>query len=158
MRSMDYLVSLYPDKKGSELIEIQNQDKLDDQRGFEQLNHLKLEIIKDINENGGYFYGRFGCDQRYYYRFYDLRLEGSKIYMAVDSLVFFYNNPEENHRPNSSVKRDGEMSFEFRTREFEDFDKFGIDMKKDRVTVKEWDEVLNYVKELSKFWEKIKPF
>jgi len=157
MRAIEYLIQLFPEKTGKELLAIQKQDELEDQKEFERHNKKKLALIKDLNENGGYFYGRFGCDQRYFYKFYDLKLEHGEIRMSVDSLVFFYNDPAENHRPNSSVKRDGEFNFEFRTREFEEFDRFGVDMR-ERVTVKEWDEVINYVKAMTKFWEQIKPF
>jgi len=151
MRAMEYLVSLYPEKTGKELKAIQDQEKLDDAKELKAINAKKLAIIEDINTNGGYFCGRFGSDQRYFYRYYNLRLENSEIMMDVDSIVAFINDSGDTH----SVTKIGEMHLEKRTRDYEQYSWFGTE-KEQRVTKKEWDEVNQYIDAMTKFWQHIK--
>ena len=153
MRGIEYLIQLFPDKTGKELLAIQEQDKLDDQKEFERFNKKLLAIIKDINENGGYFCGRFGSDQRYFRKIYDLTLENGEIYMTVDEVVFFINDTDEKH----SVTNIGEAHFERRiNKTYKKYDQYGLTFDK-RVTVKEWDEVNEYINNMTKFWAHIKP-
>ena len=67
MRSIEYLIQLFPDKTGKELLEIQAQDKKKDEEEYQNKNKENLAIIKDIKENGGFYKGAFGTEQYYMY-------------------------------------------------------------------------------------------
>ena len=154
MRDINYLIQLFPDKTGKELLAIQAQDKLDDQKEFDELNKEKLAYIKDLNENGGYFCGRFGIDQHYYYHVYNLVMDNKgRITMDVDKVVLFYNDSKDTHQ----VTRPNEIRMERRIKEYQEFDKYGLEHEK-RVTKKEWDAVNDYLNKMSElFWGHIKP-
>jgi hypothetical protein len=149
MRGLEYLMELYPNATAKVILEIQKQDKLDDEKEFIKLNKKKLDYMEDLNKNGGYFRGRFGTDQHYLYRVYDLEMdETGRVIMKVECLVMFYNEGDKPHQ----VTRPGEMSFERRIKDFEYLDNYGL-QDRERVTVKEWDEVNDYVNAMSKlFW------
>jgi len=98
MRGIEYLVQSYPDKTGKEILAIQAQEKLDDLKEFEEINKKKLAFMKDINENGGYYRGRFGLDQHYFYHVFDMEMDNhGNITMKVEKIVLFYNNDGHKH-------------------------------------------------------------
>lgn len=154
MRSIETLAREYPDKTAKELFEIQEQDKLEDQKEFEKHNAKKLAFIKDINENGGYFKGRFGLDQHYYYHVYNMKMESSgEVYMDVEKIVLFYN-PTDNTR---QVTRPNEIRIERRTSTCENLDRYGLSFEK-RTNENDWDAINNYLNAMSEmFWSEIKP-
>lgn len=154
MRGIETLAREYPDKTGKELFEIQEQDKLEDQKAFEKANKKVLAFIKDINENGGYFKGRFGVDQHYYYHVSNLIMESDgKVYMDVEKVVLFYNATEDTHQ----VTRPNEIHIERRTKTFEKLDQYGLSYEK-RITKEDWDKLNNYLNAMSElFWGDIKP-
>jgi hypothetical protein len=152
MRSIEYLMQCYPDKTAKEILAIQAQEKLEDKKAEDKRNAKKLAYIKDINENGGYYRGRFGKDQHYFYRIFDLKLDCGEVIMQVESLVFFYNDSDDTRQ----VTRPNEVSMERRLRTYERLDQFGLEHEK-RVTKKEWDAVNDYINAMSKlFWGDIK--
>jgi hypothetical protein len=153
MRAIEYLMELYPEKTGAEILAIQEQDKLDDQKAYEKRNAKKLTFIEDINTNGGYYRGRFGLDQHYFYRVFDLKMEATgEIVMQVESLVLFCNDTNETNH----VTRPNEVNLERRLRTYERLDQFGLEDEK-RVTKADWDAVNDYVNQMSKlFWGDIK--
>ena len=153
MRAIEYLMRLYPEKTGAEILAIQEQDKLDDQRAYEKRNAKKLAFIEDINTNGGFYRGRFGLDQHYFYRVFDLKMESNgEIVMQVESLVLFCNDTDEKNH----VTRPNEVHLERRLRTYERLDQFGLENEK-RVTKADWDAVNDYVNAMSKlFWGDIK--
>ena len=149
MRSIEYLVQCYPDKTGKEILAIQAQEKLADQKAYEKHNAKKLAFIKDINTNGGFYRGRFGLDQHTYYRIFDLKMDTSgEVVMQVESIVLFINNTDDTHQ----VTRPNECSLERRLRTYERLDQFGLEQEK-RVTAHEWDAIVNYINAMSQlFW------
>lgn len=150
MRALEYLMQLYPDKTATEILAIQAQDKLDDEKEFEKRNAKTLAFMADLNKNGGYYRGRFGFDQHYFYRVYDLEMEpDGHVIMKVECLVLFYNSENEPH----TTTKPGTISFERRTKDYERLDQYGLQAR-ERVTVKEWDEVNAYVDAMSAmFWK-----
>lgn len=153
MRSIEFLIQCYPDKTGKEILAIQEQDILEDQLAYEKRNAKKLAFIKDINENGGYYRGRFGLDQHYFYRIFDLKMEtNGEIIMKVESLVLFCNDTDEKNH----VTRPHEVHLERRIKGYEKLDQYALENKK-RVTKADWDAVNDYVNQMSKlFWGDIK--
>jgi hypothetical protein len=153
MRSIDYLIKLYPDKTGNEILAIQEQDKLDDKNEYLMRNAKKIAFIEDINTNGGYYRGRFGLDQHYFYRVFDLVMEDNgEVIMKVESLVLFCNDTNDTRH----VTRPNEVNLERRLREYERLDEFGLE-NRERVTKADWDAVNDYINQMSKlFWGDIK--
>jgi hypothetical protein len=153
MRVLEYLIQLYPEKTGKELLEIQEQEKLEEQKAFEKHNKTKLDFVNDINTNGGYYKGKFGLDQHYYYRIFDLVLEESgDVRMSVEKLVLFCNNDGHEH----TVTKTGEINFERRTEDFANLDNYGL-LHEERVTIKEWNAVNDYIDNIVKlFWTNAK--
>ena len=154
MRSIETLAREYPDKTANELFEIQEQDKLEDQKEFEKHNAKKLAFIKDINENGGYFKGRFGLDQHYYYHVYNMKMESNgEVYMDVEKIVLFYNPTDDTRQ----VTRPNEIRIERRTSTYENLDRYGLSFEK-RTNENDWDAINNYLNAMSEmFWSEIKP-
>jgi hypothetical protein len=153
MRSIEYLVQCYPDKTVKEILAIQAQEKLDDQKAYEKRNAKKLAYIKDINENGGFYRGRFGLDQHYYYRIFDLKMDSTgEVVMQVESIVFFFNDTTDTRQ----VTKPNEVHLERRLRTYERLDQFGLQQEQ-RVTAHEWDAVVNYINAMSQlFWGDVK--
>jgi len=152
MRAIECLVRDYPDKTGKEILAIQEQEKLNDQKAYEKHNRKKLAFVNDLNTNGGYYRGRFGYDQHYFYRVYDVKMDSDgSIWANVDSVVLFINNESV---PNI-VTRAGEVHLERRTKEFVDLDNYGL-QDEQRVNKAEWDGVNAYVNNMTAFWSDIK--
>lgn len=151
MRSIEYLVQLYPDKTGKELLEIQEKEKLEDEKKFQRANKRKLDFIADINKNGGYFKGTFGLEQYYFYRVFDCIMDNTEMYGSVESVILHVGHKH-------GVTAEGEISFERRTKTFQKLENYALDTRElcERVTVKEWNEVNEYVNSMAgKFWKLI---
>jgi hypothetical protein len=147
MRSIEYLIQLFPDKTGKELLAIQKQDKLDDEKKFQESRKKELAIIEDYNKNGAYFKGRFGLDQRYYYKVTNVRFVGDKLYCDVEKIVVFLGEKGDVCQDRINIER----SF----KEHEDFDTYYF-QGCTRVTKEDYDKVNNYLLDVAQFWEDIK--
>ena len=148
MRSIEYLVQLYPEKTGRELLEIQAKEKKEDQKAYERRFKKQLEFISDINTNGGYYKGRFGEDQRFYYNVTDARIEHDTIFATVESIVVFLGDGR-------SVVSAGDVSIKKEKKEWAELNKYGLESYQ-RTTKKDYDEVLEHLLNLAKYWEEIK--
>lgn len=144
MRSIDYLAKLYPDKTGKELFEIQNQDKLDDEKAYKKLNRKKLALIKDYNQNGAYFKSTFGLDQYRYDRFFDFSLDSrDNIVCSVETIVGFFKG---------STTPNNELHIERKLKSNESFDRY-MPQKESRITKEEYDLLSNHLTSIfSDFW------
>lgn len=139
MRSLELLLRTYPTKTGEEILEIQQQDRLEDQKAYEEHNKAKLDLIEDINTNGGYFRGRFGKDQYFYYSFKNLDLSEDTIFCEVKTIVCF---DWEN----------GQKEISVRNKEYQVFENYDINMY-DRITKEEFDKISNYLTDIfPTFW------
>lgn len=137
MRSIENLVRTYPTKTGVEILKIQEQEKLVDEKRFELQNKSKLLFINDVNKNGGYYKGTFGLNQYFYYKFTNLRIQDNRIYCDVEKIVCFSGD---------------EINVEKRFTEWQDLDKYGIEMY-ERVNEIEYNKISKYLDELfPKFW------
>ena len=142
MRSIETLVSDYPEKTGAEILKIQEDEKLEDQRQFDLRNAKQLQLIDDINKNGGFYKGTFGLNQHFLYNFTDLEMdEKGNIYCEVESIVIF--SRDDKRTPLN-------VQIQFDT--YKDFSKYGVNMY-ERVTQEDYNEVINYFKNsVNKFW------
>lgn len=146
MRSMEYLIQLYPNKTGKELLAIQQQDRLEDEAKFRKANKRKLNFIEDVNKNGGYFKGTFGLEQRYFYRVFDCVMDGNDMYGSVEVLVMHVGRK-------NGILGEGAISLERRISTYQQLEKYGFTSGLcQRVTKEQWDEVNAYVDAISKFW------
>lgn len=145
MRSIEYLAQLFPDKTGKELLEIQLNDKKEDEKEYQKANKAKLAFIEDINQNGGYYKGRFGIDQRFFYCFTDLQIISGIVYGSVERITVFLG--EKN-----SVVREGEIRIEKSFNEMKEIENYGLSMYS-RIEKREYDSLVEYLNNVSKFWE-----
>lgn len=152
MRSIETLVRTYPNLSGSDIIKLQEQDKIADEKAYQKANKKKLEYIDDINVNGGYYMGRFGIDQRYIYNITKMWLEGGEIYMDVEKIIVFLNMEGKSNQ----VTNPNEGSIEKRIKSLQRYSTYLLEEMCERVSVKEWDEVNNYLIGIAKFWKDIK--
>jgi len=150
MKSLEYLIQLHPDKTGKELLEIQEQEKLEDQKEFEEHNKKKLAFIKDLNENGGYYRGKFGLDQHYYYKVSNLTInKDGEVRMDVESVVLFCNNTDDTRH----VTKPNEIHLDRKFNTYELLDRYGL-TNCERVTVKEWNKINSYLDAMEDlFWK-----
>lgn len=130
MRALEYLVQLYPDKTGKELLEIQAQEKAEQEEQFKKANAKKLAIIEDINTNGGYYRGTFGLTQRFYCSFSNLRMVEGKIICDCIHLTCFF----ENH----SI-----FNCEIREETWKEFENYGTSIY-ERITKEDFNKAVGY--------------
>lgn len=142
MRSLEGLIREYPNKTGKEILEIQKQEEKEDQDRINKRFKTLIDTIKDYNENGGYYRGKFGNDQYYYYYFHDFTFYGDGKYSGnVDTIILFTTDSIGNF----SVKRETEKFVH-------DLSTYGLSHE-ERVTKKEWDDILNHLDNIHKmFW------
>lgn len=148
MRSIEYLIQLYPDRTGKELLAIQDADKAADEKAFKKQNKKLLAVVNDINTNGGYYKGRFGEDQRFYYNVTKARLESGKIYANVESIVVFLGDGR-------SVVNAGDVRIEKTAKDWAALDTYGLEMYQ-RTTKEDFEDVANYLQKIAKYWDDIK--
>jgi len=106
-------------------MKIQADDKKLDAEEFENRNRAKLDLINDINTNGGFYRGRFGMDQRFYYSFKNLQLMSTAIYCDVTTLVTFYQD-------------NGTIHIEYREETFKAFENYGVEIY-EKITKSDFD-------------------
>lgn len=149
MRSIEYLVELFPEKTGKELLKIQAQDKMEDEKAYKKENESKLKWIEDINTNSGFFRDRFGIDQRFFYKVSNCLLETSgEVRCNVEKIVVFLGSDRD-------VVKHGNINIEKKSSKYADANEYEFNMY-ERVTEKEWNEVNSYLESVEKFWVDIK--
>lgn len=154
MKSIEYLIQLFPDKTGREILEIQELEKKEEEKKFQKRLAKKLSLIKDIKENGGYFKGRFGYDQRYYYKIVDIKLESEQIYTTVEQIIVFINEHNVKHLTTSIDT----FNIEKRVDKLVRWEDYYNDPQIQRITKEEWDELNNYCFGITKFWDELEEF
>jgi hypothetical protein len=147
MRDISTLVYLYPEKTGKEILEIQEQDKIEDQKRFEKAHQADIDWMNEINTNGGYFKRKFDLKQRYYYKVSNVKLDKSLpnnplLYGTVESVIVFLEERNEN-----SVKTETKTLQILRNYDLENCT---------RTSKEDWDSVNKYIIDISKFWDDIK--
>lgn len=146
MRSIETLVREYPNKTGTQILDIQEADKLKDELEYQEYNKIQLAFVNKINTDSGYYRGKFGVNQHYYYRVYNALLDtNGTIYVDVEKIVLFVGSP-------NGVVKDNEMRFERRVDTYSDASKYSFG-NEEEVTVKEWDKVNTYLDNIATlFW------
>ena len=138
MRHITELINQFPNKTGKELLEIQAQDKLDDEKEFKRLNKKKLSIIKDITDNGRYFKGAFGMEQYYMYKITKIELVGETLYCDYEQIVLF-----DSQNIKKGILGENRLNFELKTNSLIEYERnFSFC---DRATETEYNELKNYL-------------
>lgn len=138
MRSIEYLAQLFPDKTGKELIEIQNEDKRLAEVEFQNENKEKLLIVKDIEENGGYYKGVFGTEQYYMYKIHKIYFDNGNITCDYEEIVLF-----DSQNISRGVLSVDNINFETRTNKYGNFE--DISLMAVRIKEEEYNELKNYL-------------
>jgi len=134
MRSLELLITEYPDKTGKEILQIQMNDVKKDQKEKNKRNKKKLDFINDINSNGGFYKGAFGTDQYYLYNITHASLESGRVMAKLDKIVLFYAKDLK-----TSVLGKDTLRFEITTKEYENLENYGLDYEHiSRITKEEY--------------------
>ena len=147
MRSIETILRENPELTGKEILALQEQDKIADEKEYQEAHKEKLEFINDINENGGFYKGRFGTSQLYYYSFSNLQLGVEGTITCDVKTILVFNRPNENFKT---------FSVEISTKEYVHFDSYGIGHGSmyTRVTKEDFQKVEEYfIKGAGIFWD-----
>ena len=146
MRSIETLVRNYPDKTAKEILAMQEQDKIEDQKEFEKIHAIKLDLIKNINEKGGYYKGRFTYSQVHCYRFFNMMMEKEtgKIWCDVEQIFIHYDNQKKPNDNGIIITRE--------TKTYQEFDRY-CPQPEERITKEEWDKINDYIDGTLNLWK-----
>lgn len=123
MRSLQLLIQEYPDKTGAEYLEIQAQEKAQEQAEIQTRNQKVLEFAEDLNTNGGYFKGAFGFDQRYMYKVTNVEVdEDGRVTGDVEKIVFHF---QHDHKGGNATFN-GKVEMSIRVDAYADLQTYGI--------------------------------
>jgi hypothetical protein len=149
MKSLEYLMRLHPNKTAKEILAIQAKEKAADLKAEQKRNAKVSAFMTDINTNGGYYRGRFGLDQHYYYNVRNMRMCGNEVMMDVDKIILFCNPDGHLH----TVCKPNEIHIDREFKEMAVLSQYGLD-DRERVTVKEWNEINAYLDAIQRlFWK-----
>ncbi|MEK6829818.1 MAG: hypothetical protein AABY15_06895 [Nanoarchaeota archaeon] len=146
--SVETLTRENPDKTGKEILELHEHSKKCYALWVKQQNQEQYDLVDRINAQPLYYKGRFGLDQRFFYKISDARLDEGKVFATVEKIVVFLGSER-------GVVKEGEVKIERCEKTYQDLDKYGLDMYTE-TTKSEWDKVGNYLTGVAKFWEDIK--
>lgn len=147
-RSLELIMQENPKMNAKELLAEQEYDKACFELWKTKINKDRLDFIKDINTNGGFYKGTFGFDQRYYYNITNARLEGNTVYAEVEKIVAFFGHK-------NGVIKLGDVNIEKRKKELERIENYGLETC-ERVTKEDYVKIDTYLQGLTQFWEPIK--
>ena len=145
MRSLETLMQQYPDKTSHEILEIQKQDKIKDEKEFKRLNKTKMKWINDINTNGGFFKTCISINERYYYKVSNANLTHTGIInVDVEEIIIFLGSKHGIvNKGNVFIETDCKTYIDASNYSFEYFD---------RITEKNWTDLEQYIRGVEKIW------
>jgi hypothetical protein len=145
MRSLELLINTYPEKTGTEILEILEKEKQDDLVIMQLKNKSKLELIKEFNEDGCFCKGTFGLNQYFARKFTNFELIDNVIYCDVENIYIFKDS------------KDDRLSVSLTVQHHVRIDNYGIDMH-EKITEKQYNEISEYYENsVEKFWTLIDP-
>ncbi len=153
MRSIECIIRDCPHLTGTQILAVQEQERLADKKAEDRRNKKKIAFMNDINKNGGYYKSRFGFDQHTFYKITNMQIDSAgNLMMDVEKIVLFCNN--DGHQ--NTVCRPNEIRLEREKKEYQKEDQYCLD-NRERVTKKEWDAINQYLDAMSQlFWGDIK--
>ena len=143
--AVETLTRQYPDKTGKEILELHEHSKKCYGLFLKQQNQKQYDLVDRINAQPLYYKGRFGLDQRFFYKFSNAQLENGKVFATVEKIVVFIGCDR-------GVVKKGEVKIEKSEKTFQELDKYGLEMYTE-TTKSEFDKVDKYLHGIAKFWE-----
>lgn len=147
-RSVEYLCKLYPEKTAKEIIELSEHEKKCYELYLQNKNSKKLELIDKINAGALYYKGRFGLDQRFFYKISGATLSDDAIYARVEKIVVFLGD-------DGDVVPKGNITIEKEIEKFTSLENYGLSIYQE-TTAEEWESLESYLRNVSAFWDDIK--
>lgn len=147
-RSLEVIIRDNPKMTGEEILAEQVYDRACFELFQVNKNKAKLDLIKDINTNGGFYKGKFGLEQHYYYNITKARLEGQVVIADVEKIVVFLGTER-------GVVSVGDFKMYKETKTYQDLRTYSLELCK-RTTKKDYDKICEYLNNVSKFWKSIK--
>jgi len=147
IRTVECIVRNHPELTGKEVLALHEQDKREHEEYLIKRNQEKHDYAKDLNENGGYFRGKFGNSQHYYYRVFNVQiLNDGQVMMDVEKIVIFDRAKDPQQSDNT------EFSLERQTKFYERADTYGLSFE-ERIDKEAWDKVNAYINAMTElFW------
>jgi len=148
-RDARVMCECYPEATGEEILKLVAHDKKCHEL-YIQKGQEKVRAFADkINKAPQYYKGRFGLDQRYFYKVSNAKVYADGTLVAtVEKIVVFIGGEH-------GVIKEGCFSFEKKISELADVDKYGLGMCME-INQKEWDKLNEYCIGVTKFWDDFK--
>lgn len=148
-RRADYLCELYPELTAKEIIILRDHEKKCFELWEVEQVQEQHDKVKEINDAGALYYkGRFGVDQRYYYKIYDAQVMGKEVYATIEKIVVFLGCE-------GSVISEGRLTMEKKVNELTKLTDYHLSLE--HVTTEaQWNELNEYLQNVAQFWHDIK--
>lgn len=149
-RGMDTLCRQFPEKTGKEIMELYEHDlkchRLWIERGQEKIR----AFAKRVNDAGAIYYrGRFGLDQRYFYKVSNVEVsDRGDLYADVEKIVTFMGDQ------GSGKAFEGRIHIEYENEGHTSISNYSLENEKE-VPKEQWDAIYEYLNATKKFWEDI---
>ncbi len=146
-RGAELMCQEYPNATGKEILELVEHDKKCSRLWIERGQQKVRDFAKRINDAGALYYkGRFGLDQRFFYKVYNASVDDNgRITASVDSIVCFLGEKRD--------VMEGRVNIELTLDKHADLSNYGLKSYTE-TTEEEYNEALGYLRGVSKFWEK----
>lgn len=146
IRTIECIVRDNPELTGKEAIALHEQDRKEHEEWLIKKNQEKHDFVNDINKNGGFYRGKFGNSQHYYYNILKAEvLNDGTVVIDVEKIVIF-----DRAKDPQSDKRD--FSLEREVKCYERADTYGLSFE-ERITKEDWNKVNEYIDAMTNlFW------
>ncbi len=146
IRSLEMILRENPTMIAKDILVEQEYDKACVKLWETKRDKRQIELVKSINKIL-YYKGRFGIDQRFYYKFSNAFLcDKGRVYCDVETIVVFLG--EKN-----SVISEGSIQIEKQNKTQQRLETYGISGL-DKTTKEDFDSIVTYIKNIEKFWDK----
>ena len=152
IRSIEVIMRDNPNMIAKDILAEQKYDEACFDLCQKNLHKSKIKLINDININGGYYKGRFGLDQLFYYNITNASLQSylqHYIIVAKVEKIYVFLGGE------NGVVKLGDVKIEKSTDPCANLSKYGLEIYT-RTTKEDFEQVVNYLNDIEKFWNDIK--
>jgi len=152
-RDARVMCECYPEATGKEILELVAHDRKCHELYIQKGQEKVRAFAKSINDAGAIYYkGRFGYDQRYYYKISNAEVESTgQIYADVEKIVCFIGDKQGR----GGITHKDRIQIEKEEKEFKSLRNFSLENEKE-TTKEDWDKICKHLEALNDFWEEIK--
>lgn len=149
-RDARVMCQYYPDATGKEILELVEHDMKCHRLWIEQGQEKVRAFAKRVNDAGGIYYrGRFGIDQRYFYKVSNVEVtDRGDLYADVEKIVAFMGDQ------GSGKAFEGRMRIEYENEGHTSISNYSLENEKE-VPKEQWDAAFKYISETKQFWDDI---